>query len=182
MAISDKDIINLIQNKSSKEKGFALLLDQYQERLYWNIRRIVISHEDTNDVLQNTYVKIWKGLDNFRADSSLFTWLYRISVNESLQHIKQNKKHKILLWDNDDSNTLLSKLESDIFFDGDKIEKELQKAIIRLPKKQRLVFNMKYYEHLKYDQISEILGTSVGALKASYHLAVKKITKFINPN
>jgi len=155
-----------------------LLLNKYQERLYWNIRRIVISHEDTDDVLQNTFVKIWKGLDNFRAESSLYTWLYRISVNESLQHIKQNKKHSIL-WKDDSKEILLEKLESDMYFDGDEVEKQLQKAIIQLPKKQRLVFNMKYYEDLKYDDISTILGTSVGALKASYHLAVKKIENFI---
>ena len=181
MEVSDKDIINLIKNKDSKEKGFNLLLDKYQKRLYWNIRNIVIAHEDTDDVLQNTCIKIWKGLDNFRGDSSLFTWLYRISVNESLQHIKQNKKHQIL-WYNNESNVLLEKLESDTFFDGDEAEKRLQKAIIQLPKKQRLVFNMKYYEHLKYDQMSEILGTSVGALKASYHLAIKKIEKFLLNN
>ena len=178
MKISDKDIIAYIQIPNSKEKGFNLLLNKYQERLYWNIRRIVISHEDTDDVLQNTFVKIWKGLDNFRAESSLYTWLYRISVNESLQHIKQNKKHSIL-WKDDSKEILLEKLESDMYFDGDEVEKQLQKAIIQLPKKQRLVFNMKYYEDLKYDDISTILGTSVGALKASYHLAVKKIENFI---
>lgn len=178
MKISDKDIIAYIQIPNSKEKGFNLLINKYQERLYWNIRRIVISHEDTDDVLQNTFVKIWKGLDNFRAESSLYTWLYRISVNESLQHIKQNKKHSIL-WKDDSKEILLEKLESDMYFDGDEVEKQLQKAIIQLPKKQRLVFNMKYYEDLKYDDISTILGTSVGALKASYHLAVKKIENFI---
>ena len=178
MEISDKDIIALIQNKDSKEKGFNKLLNKYQERLYWNIRRIVVAHEDADDVLQNTCIKIWRGLDKFRADSSLFTWLYRISVNESLQHIKQNKKHQIL-WQDNSNNLLLEKLESDVYFDGDEITRKLQKAIIKLPKKQRLVFNMKYYENLKYDQISEILGTSVGALKASYHLAIKKIEKYI---
>ncbi len=178
MEISDKDIITLIQNKDSKEKGFNILLNKYQERLYWNIRRIVVAHEDADDVLQNTCIKIWRGLDKFRADSSLFTWLYRISVNESLQHIKQNKKHQIL-WQDNSKDLLIDKLESDVYFEGNEIEKKLQKAIIELPKKQRLVFNMKYYEDLKYDQISEILGTSVGALKASYHLAVKKIEKYI---
>jgi len=181
MEISDKDIIELIKNKNTIDKGFNLLLDKYQKQLYWNIRRIVIAHNDADDVLQNTCIKIWKGLDNFRAESSLFTWLYRISVNESLQYIKQNKKHRIFGNNSNDSeqNLLLEKLESDVFFDGDAIERTLQKAIIELPKKQRLVFNMKYYEHLKYEEISEILGTSVGALKASYHLAVKKIERFI---
>jgi len=178
MDIPDADIIQFIKHPNSKEKGFNILLNKYQERLYWNIRRIVVSHEDADDVLQNTFVKIWNGLDKFRADSSLFTWLYRISVNESLQHIKQNKKHHIL-WQDTSTNLLLEKLEADVYFDGDEIEKKLQKAIIELPKKQRLVFNMKYYENLKYEQISEILGTSVGALKASYHLAIKKIEKFI---
>ena len=178
MEISDKEIINQIQKSISKEKGFNLLLEKYQERLYWNIRRIVVSHDDADDVLQNTFVKIWKGLEKFRADSSLYTWLYRISVNESLQHIKMNKKHRIL-WKDDAKDLLLEKLESDVYFDGDEIEKQLQKALIKLPKKQRLVFNMKYYDDLKYDEISEILETSVGALKASYHLAVKKIEKYL---
>ena len=178
MEISEKDIIALIQDSNSKEKGFNLLLEKYQERLYWNIRRIVVAHDDADDVLQNTCIKIWRGLDNFRAESGLFTWLYRISVNESLQHIKQNKKHTLFLQD-DTQTLLLDKLESDVFFEGDEIERKLQEAIIKLPKKQRLVFNMKYYEDLKYEQISEILGTSVGALKASYHLAVKKIEVFL---
>jgi len=178
MEISEKDIIALIQNSNSKEKGFNLLLEKYQERLYWNIRRIVVAHDDADDVLQNTCIKIWRGLDKFRAESGLFTWLYRISVNESLQHIKQNKKHTLFLQD-DTQTLLLDKLESDVFFEGDEIERKLQEAIIKLPKKQRLVFNMKYYEDLKYDQISEILGTSVGALKASYHLAIKKIEVFL---
>jgi len=181
MEISDKDIIAFIQIPSSKEKGFNLLLTKYQERLYWNIRRIVISHDDADDVLQNTFLKIWRGLDKFRADSSLYTWLYRISVNESLQHIKQNKKHHVL-WTDDSKDILLGKLESDSYFDGDEIERKLQEAIIKLPKKQSLVFNMKYYDDLKYEEISKILGTSVGALKASYHLAVKKIEKFLKPD
>jgi len=178
MEFSDKDIISLIQAENTKEKGFNLILCKYQERLYWNIRRIVISHDDADDVLQNTCIKIWKGLDKFRADSSLFTWLYRISVNESLQHLKQNKKFSLNLKD-ENQDLLLEKLESDVYFDGDEIEKQLQKAIIELPKKQRLVFNMKYYDELKYEQISKILGTSIGALKASYHLAVKKIEHFL---
>jgi len=178
MEISDKDIIAFIQIPNSKEKGFNLLLNKYQERLYWNIRRIVISHDDADDVLQNTFLKIWRALDKFRADSSLYTWLYRISVNESLQHIKQNKKHRVL-WADNSKDILLSKLESDSYFDGDEIERKLQQAIIKLPEKQKLVFNMKYFDDLKYDEISEILGTSVGGLKASYHLAVKKIEKFI---
>lgn len=181
MEISDQDIIAFIQIPNSKEKGFNLLLTKYQERLYWNIRRIVISHDDADDVLQNTFLKIWRGLDKFRADSSLYTWLYRISVNESLQHIKQNKKHRVL-WADDSKDILLGKLESDSYFDGDEIERKLQEAIIKLPEKQKLVFNMKYYDDLKYDEISKILGTSVGGLKASYHLAVKKIEKFIKPD
>lgn len=178
MEISDKDIIELTRNKSSKERGFNLLLDKYQERLYWNIRRIVVAHEDANDVMQNTCVKVWKGLDKFRADSALYTWVYRISVNEALQHIKQNKKHSILL-NESSQELLLGKLESDVYYDGDEIEKKLQEAILKLPNKQALVFNMKYYQSLKYEQISDILGTSVGALKASYHLAIKKLEVFL---
>ncbi len=178
MEISDQQIIELIKSTSTKEKGFSLLLDKYQERLYWNIRRIVVAHEDANDVLQNTSIKIWKGLDKFRADSSLFTWLYRISVNESLQHIKQNKKHSFFVPEST-KEVLIEKLEADEYFDGDDVERKLQKAILELPKKQRLVFNMKYYEDLKYEEISEILGTSVGSLKASYHIASKKIENYV---
>lgn len=178
MEISDQKILDLIQNKATKEKGFNLLLDKYQERMYWNIRRIVISHEDANDVLQNTCVKIWRALDNFKAQSAMYTWLYRISVNESLQHLKQ-QKNKIFIREEEVQTQLLEKLEADVFFEGDEIERKLQQAIILLPKKQRLVFNMKYYEELKYEEISEVLGTSVGALKASYHLALKKLEQYL---
>ncbi len=178
MDISDKQILEFIKRPKDKEKGFNLLLDKYQERLYWNIRRIVISHEDADDILQNTCIKIWRALDRFKAQSALYTWLYRISVNEALQHLKQQKK-KIFISEEDIQNHLLEKLESDVYFEGDEIEKKLQEAIIKLPKKQRLVFNMKYYENLKYEDISEVLGTSVGALKASYHLALKKLEQYL---
>ena len=139
-----------------------------------------MSHDDTDDVLQNTFIKIWKGLQNFRSDAKLFTWMYRIATNESLTFIADKQK-KILGFANGEvEDMLLANLEADEYFDGDQAQLELQKAILKLPEKQRLVFNMKYFDELKYEEISEILETSVGALKASYHHAVKKIESFLN--
>jgi RNA polymerase sigma-70 factor (ECF subfamily) len=175
--MKDTEIIELFKLTKSKEKAFEILIKKYQEPLYWIIRRIVISHEDTDDVLQNTFVKIWKGLDNFKNQSKLFTWLYRIAVNEALTWVNKNKKR---VYSNGEINdALIDKLEADVFFDGNEIEKKLQKSILSLPKRQQMVFNMKYYEHLKYNEISEILNVSVGSLKASYHLAVKKIEQYL---
>ena len=155
-----------------------MLVINYRERLYYHIRRIVILHEDADDALQNSFIKIWKNLDNFRSDSSLFTWLYRIATNEALTLIKRRKR------DNGnyiDSVELIfaSSEEGDQYFDGDEAERILRNAILKLPLKQRIVFEMKYYEDLDYNEISRIVGTSVGALKASYHHAVKKIEDFI---
>ncbi|MBN2667862.1 MAG: RNA polymerase sigma factor [Bacteroidales bacterium] len=177
----EQDILQLVKSPLTKEKGFNLLVKTYQERLYWNIRRIVISHDDADDILQNTFVKIWRAIDRFQSNSSLYTWLYRISVNESLQHLKQQKR-SIFLREEATQNILLERLESDVYFDGNEIQKKLQEAIIRLPEKQRMVFNLKYYDELKYEEISEILGTSVGALKASYHIAIKKLEDFLTNN
>jgi len=158
--------------------GFNMLVNKYKERVYWLIRRIVIDHNDTDDVVQDTFVKIWKNLNSFRHDSELFTWIYRIATNEALTFIK-NKKKKSFLSFGQYEESLMGRLKDDNFFEGDEIQLKLQKAILTLPQKQRLVFNMKYFEDLKYEEISEILGTSVGALKASYHLAVKKIENYL---
>jgi len=178
--ISDEEILQLFQDKKTRSKAFSLLVKKYQERLYWQIRKIVMSHDDTDDVLQNTFIKIWKGLQNFRSDAKLFTWMYRIATNESLTFIADKQK-KILGFANGEvEDMLLANLEADEYFDGDQAQLELQKAILKLPEKQRLVFNMKYFEELKYEEISEVLETSVGALKASYHHAVKKIESFLN--
>jgi RNA polymerase sigma-70 factor (ECF subfamily) len=172
---SDKEILQLFQNKKTQSEAFSLLVKQYQERLYWQIRKIVISHEDADDVLQNTFVKIWKGLKNFRYDAQLFTWMYRIATNESLTFLKEKQKKHFGYANGEVEDMLLANLEADEYFDGDKAQLELQKAILQLPEKQRLVFNMKYFDEMKYDDMSQILETSVGALKASYHHAVKKI-------
>lgn len=174
MSNRDEEIISGLRDPEQKQKAFKLLLEDYQQRLYWHVRKIVISHVDADDVIQNTFIKIWKNIDQFRAESGLFTWLYRIATNESLSFLKQQKRRSLMPI-NDEASYLLNNLQSDEYFTGDEIQRKLQEAIIRLPEKQRLVFNMKYYDNLKYSQIAEILETSEGALKASYHHAVKKI-------
>ena len=150
-------------------------------RLYWQIRRMVLSHDDANDVLQNTFIKAWDNIEYFRAEARLSTWLYRIAFNECLNFINKKRAHDQLSIDDADKEAL-GKLESDPYFDGDETQLLLQKAIHTLPEKQRIVFNLKYFDEMKYEDMSDIIGTSVGALKASYHHAVKKITDFLNRN
>jgi RNA polymerase sigma factor (sigma-70 family) len=176
--LSDKELLTMFREADTRNYAFNLIVLKYQERLYWHIRKIVISHDDSDDVIQNTFLKVWSGLDGFREDSQLFTWLYRIATNEALTFLKK-KKSKLFLPLVDVEQHLMSSLESGPYLDGNEIQIKLQKAILTLPDKQRLVFNMKYFDELKYEEISEILGTSVGALKASYHHAVKKIEKSI---
>ena len=142
--------------------------------MYWHIRKIVIGHDDADDVLQNTKIKVWRSLPDFRSDSGLYTWLYRIATNEALTFLKQKKKKAFAPWV-DVEQKMSDTLESDVWFNGEEIQLKLQQAILKLPEKQRIVFNMKYFDQLKYDDMAEILGTSAGALKASYHHAVKKI-------
>jgi len=178
---SDEQIIAFFQQPESRNMAFNQLVKKYQRRLYGHIRRMVIDHDDTDDVLQNTFIRIFTHLDGFKGESQLFTWMYRIATNESLAFLKK-KRTKFMLPLVDVEYQLSQKLESDPYFQGDAIQLKLQKAILTLPEKQRLVFNMKYYDELKYDDMSRILGTSVGALKASYHLAVKKIEKYITGN
>ncbi len=170
----DREIIEGIQNPDKADKAFGMLLEKYQERLYWHIRKIVIGHDDTDDVLQNTMVKVWRSIGDFRAESGLYTWIYRIATNEALTFLKQKKKRTFAPWV-DVEQKISESLESDEWFNGDEIQLKLQQAILKLPEKQRIVFNMKYFDEMKYVQMSGILGTSVGALKASYHHAVKKI-------
>lgn len=172
--MSDQRILLLFQQKGKEEQAFGLILDKYQERLYWHVRKIVIHHDDANDVLQNSFVKIWKALPSFRGDSELYTWLYRIATNESLSFLKQ-KTAKTGKNVEDPDLTLVNRLHADEYFDGDELQIKLQLAMSHLPEKQRIVFQMKYYDDMKYEEMSEILNTSVGALKASYHHAVKKI-------
>jgi RNA polymerase sigma-70 factor, ECF subfamily len=174
----DLQILESLKDASKKELAFRHLISKYKERLYWHIRKIVLNHDDTDDVLQNTFIKIWNGIDAFRAESSLFTWLYRIATNESITFLNQRKR-KSMTSLNDENQYLIDNLESDTYFDGDEWQMLLQKAIATLPEKQRLVFNMKYFEEIKYEDMSQILETSVGALKASYHHAVKKVEEYV---
>ncbi|MBX2844781.1 MAG: RNA polymerase sigma factor [Saprospiraceae bacterium] len=178
MAVSDDAIIALLQDETHKRKGFELLLDKYKERLYWHVRRMVHSHEDTDDLLQEIFVKVWRNLGKFRGDSKLYTWLYRIATNESITFINRNKRMTVVGMEQGDMN-IEETLEADPFFEGNAIQLKLKSAIERLPEKQRLVFNMRYYDEMKYDEMSEVLDTSVGALKASYHHAVKKIEEYL---
>ena len=174
----DRQIISDLKHSNKKDLAFHLLVKKYQERLYWHIRKIVMSHEDADDVLQNTFVKVWKSIDKFREESSLYTWLYRIATNESLTFLNSNKRRSFMPL-NDVSDYLMKNLMSDPYFEGDEIQLKLQEAIVKLPEKQRIVFNMKYFEEMKYEEMSKILDTSVGALKASYHHAAKKIEEYL---
>ena len=171
-------ILEKLRNPSTQKDGFANLVSEYSERIYWQIRKMVLSHDDANDILQDVFIKAWLNIDNFRGESKLTTWLYRIAINESITFINRKKNQNNISVDSDDS-FLLNTFESDDYFDGDEAQKLLQHAVLTLPEKQRLVFQLKYFEEMKYDDMSDILGTSVGALKASYHHAVKKIEKFL---
>ncbi|HMO62014.1 MAG TPA: RNA polymerase sigma factor [Ferruginibacter sp.] len=175
---SDQELLVQFREPSTKERAFTALIKKYQEKLYWHIRRMVVDHEDANDVLQNMFIKVWKGLDNFREDSQLYTWLYRIATNESLSFLEQRKKRASISL-SEENNPLENKLRADKNFDSNKIEWKLQLAIQQLPEKQRAVFHLRYYDEMPYQEMSRILETSEGALKASYHHAVKKIEDFI---
>lgn len=177
--IDEEQLLKELRNPQTARKGFAKLVSEYSERLYWQIRKMVLSHDDSNDILQDVFLKAWTNLENFRGESKLSTWLYRIAINESITFINKKRTQNNISIDEDDS-FLINTLESDTYFDGDDAQKQLQKAILTLPDKQRLVFQMKYFEEMKYDEMSEIFGTSVGALKASYHHAVKKVEKFLS--
>ena len=171
-------LITELQNSKTKEIAFRKLITTYKERLYWHIRKIVVSHDDADDVLQNTFIKIFKNIDRFNNDSKLYSWMYRIATNESITFInKRAKERNVDITEYNQS--VASTLQSDVLFDGDEIQLILQQAIATLPEKQRLVFNMKYFDEMKYDEISQILETSVGALKSSYFHAVKKIENYI---
>ena len=177
MKKGNRQLIKDLKDENKRDLAFHTLVQDYQERLYWHIRKIVMNHEDADDILQNTFVKAWKSIGNFREESSIYTWLYRIATNESLTFINSNKRKSFVPM-NDNSEFLMNNLVSDPYFEGDEIQLKLQEAILKLPEKQRIVFNMKYFDEMKYDEISEILETSVGALKASYHHAAKKIEEY----
>lgn len=180
--MEDALIISKFADERTREEAFGLLLEKYQQKIYWHVRRMVIDHDDADDVTQDIFVKVWRNLDKFREDSQLYTWLYRIATNECITFLNKKKKQNNVSLDDENSTYLAETLSGSQYFDGDKAQMKLQQALLTLPEKQRLVFNMKYFEDLKYDEISEIVGTSVGALKASYHLAVKKIEHFFNNN
>ena len=178
MKTSEEKLVAKLREASTREEAFRELLQLYQERLYWQIRNIVKNHEDTDDVLQNTFIKVFRNIDKFKGNSQLFSWMYRIATNEAITFLNNRaKKHSIT--SEELQQQILENLENDVYFEGDEIQLKLQKAIATLPEKQQLVFNMKYFQELKYSEISEILETSVGALKASYHHATKKIEEFL---
>ena len=178
MILSDSELVEMLREPRTRREGFAVLVKQYSEKLYWKVRRIVLSHEDANDVLQNVFIKVWNNLQNFQGKSSLSTWLYRIAINESLDFLRKQKQTDMVI--SDEELSVSSRLMSDEYFDGDEIQARWQEAVARLPEVQRTVFTLKYFEEMKYSEISQILNTSEGALKASYHLAVKKITEYLH--
>jgi RNA polymerase sigma-70 factor (ECF subfamily) len=162
-----------------QKKAFGLAVEYYSEKLYRQIRKMVLSHDDANDLLQNTFMKAWVNIDYFRGDAKLSTWLYKIAFNESMTFLNKQRLQNTVSLDDEDS-FITEKLESDEYFDGDAIQLKLQKAILTLPEKQRAVFNLRYYDEMPYEEMSQVTGTSVGALKASYHHAAKKIEEFLN--
>ncbi|WEK20109.1 MAG: sigma-70 family RNA polymerase sigma factor [Candidatus Pedobacter colombiensis] len=176
--VEDSEILEKFLNKKTRDEAFNLLLNKYQQKIYWHIRRLVIDHDDADDLVQDTFIKVWKNLDKFRSDSQLYTWIYRIATNESITFLNKKKQR---------NNTPLEEVSAELtetliassHFNGDKVQLKLQQALLTLPEKQRLIFNMKYFDDLKYEEISDITGTSVGALKASFHIAVKKVETFM---
>lgn len=176
--MQDAELLLQFRNLSTREAGFTAIIKKYQEKLYWHIRRMVVDHEDANDVLQNVFIRVWNGLENFREDSQLYTWLYRIATNESLTFLEQQKKRSAVPLGDVESG-LSNRIKADKHFDANKLEWKLQLAIQQLPDKQRVVFNLRYYDEMPYEEMSRVLDTSEGALKASYHHAVKKIEDFI---
>lgn len=175
---NEQEVIDQLQNKGTQKEAFSRVVAQYSEQLYWQIRRMVLSHDDANDLLQNTFVKAWINIDYFRAEAKISTWLYRIALNECLTFLNKQRATSTIPIDDPEAD-IVNKLEGDPYFSGDETQLLLQKALLTLPEKQRMVFNLKYYQEMKYEEMSEIFGTTVGALKASYHHAVKKIENFL---
>lgn len=173
--IDEKELVKQLQREATARQAFNELLRIYSQPVYWQIRKMVMNHDDANDLVQNVFMKAWNNLHNFRGDAKLSTWLFKIAINESINFINKEKQRQQMSEDADDS-FLLNNIEADAYFDGEGLQRELLEAVARLPEKQKLVFNMRYFDEMKYEDISEILGTSVGALKASYHHAVKKVT------
>ena len=178
MFLEDKELLHQFKQPLEKEKAFTQIINKYQEKLYWHIRRIVVDHEDANDILQNMFIKVWNSLQNFREDSQLYTWLYRIATNECFTFLEQLKRRSSVSLDDVESG-LINKIKADQNFDANKLEWKLQLAIQHLPEKQRIVFTLRYYDEMPYEEMSRVLETSEGALKASYHHAAKKIENYI---
>jgi RNA polymerase sigma-70 factor (ECF subfamily) len=176
--LSDSELLVKFRDPQSKEQAYTSIVRKYQEKIYWHIRRMVVDHDDANDVLQNVLIRVWNGLNNFREDSQLYTWLYRIATNESLTWLDQQKKRSAVSL-NDVESGLENKIRAEKHFDGNKLEWKLQLAIQQLPDKQRIVFGLRYYDEMPYEEMSRVLDTSEGALKASYHHAVKKIEDYM---
>jgi len=177
--LEDQELIEKLKDENTRNFGFNILIKKYQERIYWHIRKMVIDHDDADDLVQDVFIKVWNNIEKFRQDSQLYTWIYRIATNECLNFLAK-KKRRFMLPLGDVEAELTRKLDSSPHISGDYVQMQLQKALLKLPDKQRLVFNMKYFDEMKYKEISEITGTSVGGLKASYHHAVKKIEEFLN--
>jgi RNA polymerase sigma factor (sigma-70 family) len=178
VVIQDAELLMQFRNPPTKEKAFTAIIKKYQEKLYWHVRRMVVEHEDANDVLQNVFIRVWNGLENFREDSQLYTWLYRVATNECLSFLEQQKRKSAVSL-SDVEGHLSNSIKADKYFDPNKLEWKLQLAMQQLPDKQRVVFNLRYYDEMPYEEMSRVLETSEGALKASYHHAVKKIEDFI---
>jgi RNA polymerase sigma-70 factor (ECF subfamily) len=174
--IDEKALVKQLQDPRTASQAFDTLLKTYSQPVYWQVRKMVVNHDDANDLVQNVFLKAWNNLHNFRGDAKLSTWLFKIAINESINFINKEKQ-RLSISDDADESFLLNNIEADSYFDGDDLHKDLLKAVAALPEKQKLVFNMRYFDDMKYEEISDILGTSVGALKASYHHAVKKVSE-----
>jgi len=177
-SITDEQILSLLEKETSYEQGFKALMSAYQERLYWHVRRMVDNHEDANDVIQNVLIKVFRNIKNFKGDSKLYTWLYRIATNESITFINKRKKKATNSLD-DELSTISNQLTADTYFDPDEAQLKLKEAVATLPEKQKAVFNLRYYEEMPYSEMAEVLDTTVGALKASYHHALKKVETYL---
>ena len=180
--IDEKKLIEQLQDPKTASAAFDNLMRAYGEPVYWQIRKLVVRHEDADDILQNVFLKAWNNLKHFRGEAKVSTWLFKIAINESINFINKEKTRNQISSEEGDDSFLLNNIQADEYFDGDELQAELLKAVAKLPEKQRLVFNMRYFDEMKYEDISEILGTSVGALKASYHHAVKKIEEVFSEN
>ena len=175
---SDRELLELFKNGDNRHYSFNLLVQKYREKVYWHVRRLVVDHEDSDDLVQNIFIKVWQNLEGFREESRLYTWIYRIATNECMTFLKK-KRQRFFLPLHDVEHELEQKIDTDPALQGDRIQQKLQKAILHLPERQRVVFNMRYYDEMSYDEISAVLGVTTGALKASYHHAAKKIEEYL---